>query len=110
VGVELSADNRRQLWVPPGFAHGFCVLSESADFLYKCTDFYVPQADGGVLWNDPDLGIEWPVQEPLLSAKDAALPRLVDAPLLPTYVPPSASGEENPGAPARFPARGAASD
>ncbi|OJH40403.1 dTDP-4-dehydrorhamnose 3,5-epimerase [Cystobacter ferrugineus] len=85
VGVELSADNRRQLWVPPGFAHGFCVLSESADFHYKCTDFYAPGSEHGIAWNDPDLGIPWPVTSPLLSAKDSAAPRLKDAPLLPTY-------------------------
>jgi dTDP-4-dehydrorhamnose 3,5-epimerase len=85
VGVELSADNRRQLWVPAGFAHGFCVLSESADFHYKCTDFYSPGSEHGIAWNDPDLGIPWPVTSPLLSAKDSAAPRLKDAPLLPTY-------------------------
>jgi len=85
VGVELSADNRRQLWVPAGFAHGFCVLSESADFHYKCTDFYSPATERGIAWNDPDLGIPWPVTSPLLSAKDSAAPRLKDAPLLPSY-------------------------
>ncbi len=85
VGVELSADNRRQLWVPPGFAHGFCVLSERADFHYKCTDFYQPASERGIAWNDPDLGIAWPVTAPLLSAKDAVAPRLQDAPLLPVY-------------------------
>jgi dTDP-4-dehydrorhamnose 3,5-epimerase len=85
VGVELSADNRRQLWVPAGFAHGFCVLSESADFHYKCTDFYSPATEQGIAWNDPDLGIPWPVTSPLLSPKDAAAPRLKDAPVLPDY-------------------------
>jgi dTDP-4-dehydrorhamnose 3,5-epimerase len=86
VGVELSADNRRQLWVPPGFAHGFCVTSESADFQYKCTALYAPQNERAILWNDPELGIAWPLSgEPKLSAKDAAAPRLKDAPLLPTY-------------------------
>ncbi|SEM06451.1 dTDP-4-dehydrorhamnose 3,5-epimerase [Stigmatella aurantiaca] len=86
VGVELSAENRRQLWVPPGFAHGFCVTSESADFQYKCTALYSPQNERSILWNDPDLGITWPLSgEPKLSAKDAAAPRLKDAPLLPTY-------------------------
>ncbi|HYO74703.1 MAG TPA: dTDP-4-dehydrorhamnose 3,5-epimerase [Archangium sp.] len=85
VGVELSADNRRQLWVPSGFAHGFCVLSESADFHYKCTDFYSPTTERGIAWNDPDLGIPWPVSSPLLSPKDAAAPRLKDAPVLPVY-------------------------
>jgi dTDP-4-dehydrorhamnose 3,5-epimerase len=85
VGVELSADNRRQLWVPPGFAHGFCVLSESADFHYKCTDFYSPASEHGIAWNDPELGIPWPVKSPLLSPKDSAAPRLKDAPVLPDY-------------------------
>ena len=85
VGVELSADNRRQLWVPAGFAHGFCVLSESADFHYKCTDFYEPASERGIAWNDPEVGIAWPVTAPLLSSKDAVAPRLQDAPLLPVY-------------------------
>jgi dTDP-4-dehydrorhamnose 3,5-epimerase len=85
VGVELSADNRRQLWVPAGFAHGFCVLSESADFHYKCTDVYTPASERGIAWNDPDLGIPWPVKSPLLSPKDSAAPRLKDAPVLPDY-------------------------
>ena len=85
VGVELTADNRRQLWVPPGFAHGFCVLTDSADFQYKCTALYAPGAEGSVRWNDPQLGIAWPVPQPLLSAKDAAAPLLADAPVLPTY-------------------------
>jgi dTDP-4-dehydrorhamnose 3,5-epimerase len=85
VAVELSADNRRQLWVPPGFAHGFCVLSESADFHYKCTAFYAPASERGIAWNDPSLAIPWPVSAPLLSPKDAAAPRLADAPVLPVY-------------------------
>ena len=71
VGVELSGDNFRQLYVPPVFAHGFCVLSESADFLYKCTDFYAPQDEHGILWNDPAIGIDWPGEEFAISAKDA---------------------------------------
>ena len=73
VGVELSANNHRMLWVPAGFAHGFYVLSESADFQYKCTDFYNPAAEKSILWNDSDLNISWPLvngQAPLLSAKD----------------------------------------
>ncbi len=78
VGVTLSAENKRQFYVPPGYAHGFCVTSETALFSYKCTDFYAPEADGGVLWNDPDLGIAWPVAEPTLSPKDAVAPRLKD--------------------------------
>ena len=78
VGVELNDDNHRQMWVPPGYAHGFCVLSEVADFQYKCTDFYFPADEGGLLWNDPDVGIPWPITEPQLSAKDANNPRLRD--------------------------------
>lgn len=71
VGVELSEDNHRQLWVPPGFGHGFVVLSESADFLYKTTDYYAPEHERCVIWNDPTIGIDWPLDgEPLLSAKD----------------------------------------
>ena len=78
VGVELNDENHRQLWVPPGYAHGFCVLSEVADFQYKCTDYYQPEDEGGLLWNDPDVGIPWPVAEPQLSAKDQLNPRLRD--------------------------------
>lgn len=74
VGVELSADNHRQFWIPPGLAHGFLVLSDSADFLYKTTDYYAPQAEGALRWDDPDLAIAWPDigMAPQLSAKDAA--------------------------------------
>ena len=73
VGVHLSAENHRQLWVPPGFAHGFVVLSESAEFLYKTTDYWYPEHERSLLWNDPEVGIAWPVQgQPLLAAKDAA--------------------------------------
>jgi len=79
VGVELSGDNHRQLWVPPGYAHGFCVLSETADFEYKCTDLYDPNDEGGIVWNDSLLAIDWPVIEPLVSEKDAKLPGLNDA-------------------------------
>lgn len=76
VGVELSADNHRQLWVPPDFAHGFLVLSESADFLYKTTDYYAPEHERCIAWDDPDIGIDWPLAahglaRPLLSAKDS---------------------------------------
>jgi dTDP-4-dehydrorhamnose 3,5-epimerase len=86
VGVELSAENKRQFWVPPGFAHGFCVLSESADFQYKCTALYAPENERAIIWNDPDLAIPWPISgAPKLSAKDAAAPRLKDAPMLPVY-------------------------
>ena len=80
VGERLSADNHRQLWVPPGFAHGFVVLSESADFLYKTTDYWSPEHERSLLWNDPAIGIDWPIDaQPLLAAKDAAAPRLRDA-------------------------------
>ncbi len=75
VGVTLSAENRRMLWVPPGFAHGYYVISEWAEFLYKTTDFYAPQFERTILWNDPQIGIGWPLvdgQSPLISAKDAA--------------------------------------
>ena len=73
VGCELSEDNHRQFWVPPGFAHGFVVLSDSADFLYKTTDYYAPAHERCIAWNDPDIGIEWPADmEPKLSAKDLA--------------------------------------
>ena len=73
VGERLSADNKRQLWVPPGFAHGFVVLSESAEFLYKTTDYWYPEHERSLLWNDPALGIDWPIDgPPLLAAKDAA--------------------------------------
>ncbi len=72
VGAELSGDNHRQLFVPPGFAHGFCVLSDSADFLYKCTDYYAPQDEQGIRWDDPDIGIDWPGEDFTISDKDAA--------------------------------------
>lgn len=74
VGVILIAEKNNQLFVPPGFAHGFCVLSESADFSYKCTDYYDPADEGGIIWNDSELKIEWPVIAPIVSAKDNALP------------------------------------
>ncbi|HMI91680.1 MAG TPA: dTDP-4-dehydrorhamnose 3,5-epimerase [Polyangiales bacterium] len=76
LGETLSASNARQLYVPPGFAHGFCVLSESALFAYKCTQYYSPQAERALRWNDPEIGIAWPLAEPLLSDKDAAAPSL----------------------------------
>lgn len=73
-GEILSAENKKQLYVPENFAHGFCVLSESAEFLYKCTDFYVPGDEAGLIWDDPQLAIEWPIDKPILSTKDAELP------------------------------------
>jgi len=76
VGVELSEENHRQLWIPPGYAHGFCVLSDIADFQYKCTSLYHPTSDAGVRWNDPELAIAWPIFAPLLSIKDQQQPLL----------------------------------
>lgn len=78
VGVELNEDNHRQLYIPPGYAHGFCVLSEQADVFYKCTQFRHADDEYGILWNDPDLAIDWPVDEPVLSDKDAANPGLAE--------------------------------
>ncbi|MBB5360814.1 dTDP-4-dehydrorhamnose 3,5-epimerase [Rhodanobacter sp. ANJX3] len=78
VGVMLTADNHRHFWIPEGFAHGFCVLSEFATFTYQCTALYDPAADAGVRWNDADIGIDWPVSEPLLSDKDGKTPLLKD--------------------------------
>ena len=76
VDVELSEQNHLQLWIPPGYAHGFCVLSESADLYYKCTDFYFPNEESGLIWNDPDVSIDWPIKSPRLSEKDKLLPSL----------------------------------
>ena len=83
VGIELSAQNNRQLWVPPGFAHGFYVTSETAEFVYKCSDYYHPQSEVAIKWDDPSLGIEWPLvdgKQPNLSAKDIAGTAFADAP------------------------------
>ncbi len=77
-GVILSEDNKKQFWVPPGFAHGFVVLSATADFEYKCTDYYDPNDEGSILWSDPDLNIPWPIANPVLSTKDESAKRLVD--------------------------------
>jgi len=83
VGTELSAENHRQLWIPPGFAHGFLVLSESADFVYKATDYYVPADEKTLAWNDPNVGIEWPLNgRPSLSPKDGAASCWEDCPLV----------------------------
>lgn len=84
-GTELTEENRLMLWVPPGFAHGFCALSDWTDLAYKCTELYDGAADRSIAWDDPDIGITWPLSSPLLSAKDAAAPRLKDAPVLPAY-------------------------
>lgn len=76
VGVELNEENHRQLWIPPGYAHGFCVLSDVTDFQYKCTSFYHPASEAGVRWDDSELAINWPIDAPLLSLKDQQQPLL----------------------------------
>lgn len=78
IAVTLSAENNRQLYLPPGVAHGFCTLGEKNEILYKCTEYYYPEDEAGVLWNDPDLGIQWPVANPLIKPRDAAFPKLKD--------------------------------
>jgi dTDP-4-dehydrorhamnose 3,5-epimerase len=83
--VELSGETPKQIWIPPGYAHGFCVTSDSADFHYKCTAPYAPEAEQAIRWDDPALGIQWPVSKPLLSKKDAVAPLLADAPVLPVW-------------------------
>ena len=85
VAVELSEENRRQLWVPRGFAHGFVVLSETADFFYKCDDLYSPKDEVSICWNDSAIGIDWGIEAPSLSAKDADAPLLRDVKNLPIY-------------------------
>lgn len=87
VGVILNDQNHWQLYIPPGFAHGFCVLSDSVDFVYKVTDYYEPEGEQGIYWEDSRLGIEWPVETPLVSEKDAAHPLLseISPEHLPTY-------------------------
>lgn len=78
VGFILDDVDHRQMYIPPGFAHGFCVLSDEADFFYKCTDYYHPRSEQGILWNDPDIGVAWPIRDVTLSDKDARLPRLAE--------------------------------
>lgn len=85
VAIELSGENKRQLWVPAGFAHGFSVLSETAHVIYKCTALYDANSEYSILWNDPDLAIDWKVSQPKLSPKDAAAPRLRDSAVLPSF-------------------------
>jgi dTDP-4-dehydrorhamnose 3,5-epimerase len=85
VGVTLDGNSQKQMWIPPGFAHGFCVTSETADFWYKCTTPYAPACERSLRWNDPALAIRWPLAEPLLSKKDAESPSLAEAPVLPSY-------------------------
>ena len=80
IGETLSAENHKQMYIPPGFAHGFCVLSDTALFSYKCTDYYIQADEAGIIFNDPDLAIAWPVASPLVSKKDTACPRLKDIP------------------------------
>ncbi len=86
-GAYLSVDNKRQLWIPQGFAHGFCVTSEAALFAYKCTDYYNPETEGSIRWDDPEIGIDWPLADVSLSGKDAEAPALRELPedRLPVY-------------------------
>jgi dTDP-4-dehydrorhamnose 3,5-epimerase len=77
-GEVLSAENRRQMYIPENFAHGFCVLSNSAEFLYKCTDYYHPGDEVGLIWNDAEIGVRWPIADPILSEKDVKLPTLAE--------------------------------
>ena len=79
-GVALTAENHRQLYIPPGFAHGFCVLSAVAELIYKCTQTYKPSDEAGILWNDPDIGIKWPIQNPILATKDKKARLLAEIP------------------------------
>ena len=78
-GYALSSKNKHQLFVPVGFAHGYCVTSNTADFMYKCSNFYHPEDEGGLIWNDPKVGIEWPIEDPVLSEKDQNCPTLEKA-------------------------------
>ena len=84
-GVELSDANKLMLWIPPGFAHGFCAMEDGSDLVYKCTTLYDQTNDRAILWNDPAIGIQWPIESPVLSAKDAAAAPLADATPLPAY-------------------------
>ena len=84
-GLELSDANKRMLWIPPGFAHGFCALEDHSDLIYKCTSLYDAASDRSLLWNDPAIGIEWPIAKPVLSTKDGNAPRLTGATMLPAY-------------------------
>lgn len=85
VSRELNEDNRAQLWIPPGFAHGFCVLSDSADVVYGQTAVYSPTEERSVHWNDPEIGIDWPISAPVVSDRDSAAPLLRNQPILPSY-------------------------
>lgn len=81
-GVHLTSKGKEQLWVPPGFAHGYCVLSEKALFSYKCTDIYLPEVERSIHWNDPEIGVKWPIDNPLVSPRDEAAPLLKDAEII----------------------------
>lgn len=94
-GEILSAENGRLLYVPPGFAHGFCVLSKSADLLYKTTEYYKPEGERGIIWNDPQINIEWPIAKPTLSTKDNELPTLSEADINFVYALGEKSGKLN---------------
>ncbi len=85
VGVVLSSQNNLQLWVPPGFAHGFCVMSDTADVIYKCTDVYAPECEQSIIWHDPTIGIKWPIENPKLSSKDLNAPMLNSTLRLPEF-------------------------
>jgi dTDP-4-dehydrorhamnose 3,5-epimerase len=87
VGVHLSEHNKRQVFIPEGFAHGFCVLSDSAHVVYKCSNYYAPDDEGGILWSDPAIGIKWPVRHPIVSAKDEKLPVMSAIPPAKLYNP-----------------------
>lgn len=87
-GLELSEENKRMLWIPAGFAHGFCALTDEVELSYKCTALYDASADRSIRWDDPEIGIEWPLRDPILSPKDASAPTLAEAPMLPRYTGP----------------------
>ena len=78
IGAWLSEENNLQMYIPVGFAHGYCVLSDTAEFLYKCSEYYAPSGERAILWSDPDIGIDWPIKNPILSEKDSNAPRLRD--------------------------------
>jgi dTDP-4-dehydrorhamnose 3,5-epimerase len=84
--VDLDGRSHRQVWIPPGYAHGFVVLSDEADFMYACTGVYAPEHQHSILWNDPELGIDWGLDDPILSDKDRDAPRLAGATVLPNYI------------------------
>jgi dTDP-4-dehydrorhamnose 3,5-epimerase len=92
VAQVLSADNRRMMWIPRGFAHGFCVIGTEADVVYAIDEEYAPELDRGISWDDPAVGIDWPIVEPVLSEKDAHLPRLAQADIRFTYEPQGVAG------------------